>query len=188
MVMRQGLEAFESNGAFQIILRKPWLCDVQATHRYETDEITIQMKDHTATITNNEDDQGRHTKTSPDKEIHHTTNPELQPTYMMTNSSQADPGEVVNCASPRVTDPAHPERVQTILNKISIGPNLSGREWSVVTSLIKEYPDIFALNLSEVFPVDFVMHKLNINPHKHYQRRYTSDQLQSHNVSSSQGS
>ena len=33
-----------------------------------------------------------------------------------------------------------------------------------VIDLIKEYPDIFALNLSKVFPVDFMMHKLKLDP------------------------
>ena len=30
--------------------------------------------------------------------------------------------------------------------------------------LVREYPDIFTLSLSEVFPVDFTQHKLKIDP------------------------
>lgn len=29
---------------------------------------------------------------------------------------------------------------------------------------MREYADVFALNLSEVLPVDFIKHKLNVNP------------------------
>src|SRR6266481_6673108 len=51
----QSLEVFDSNGAFQVILGKPWLHHVQAMHKYETDEITIQVKGRTTTIRNDDD-------------------------------------------------------------------------------------------------------------------------------------
>ena len=66
--------------------------------------------------------------------------------------------------SKRARDPAEPGRVQAILAKVAIGHDLSEKERGEVVGLIKEYPDIFALNLSEVFPVDFVQHKLKLNP------------------------
>src|SRR6266481_3961051 len=54
--------------------------------------------------------------------------------------------------------------MQEILDKILIGPNLSDKERTDVINLVKQYPDIFAHNLSEVFPVDFMTHKLKIDP------------------------
>ena len=48
----QSCEVFESNGAFQVILGKPWLCSMQAVHRYDMDEITIQAQGLTRTINN----------------------------------------------------------------------------------------------------------------------------------------
>ena len=50
--MTQSCEVFEPNGAFQVILGKPWLRSVQAVHRYDTDEITIQAQGLTSTINN----------------------------------------------------------------------------------------------------------------------------------------
>ena len=74
------------------------------------------------------------------------------------------PPEVVNRARQRAKDPANPTRVQDILDKISIGPDLMGAQWARVMDLIRGYPDIFPLSLSEVFPVDFTQHKLKIDP------------------------
>ena len=77
---------------------------------------------------------------------------------------KSDPGDMENRASPRATSPTSPERVQAILDKIQIGPNLSDKEWAAIVKLIKDFLDIFALTLSEVFPVNFTRHKLNIDP------------------------
>ena len=55
METTQTLEVFDSNGAFQVILGKPWLQHVHAVHKFETDEITIQVGGHTKTIRNNAD-------------------------------------------------------------------------------------------------------------------------------------
>ena len=57
----QSCEVFESNGAFQVILGKPWLHSVQAVHKYDTDEITIQVQGQMTTITNKEDAGPRET-------------------------------------------------------------------------------------------------------------------------------
>ena len=54
--------------------------------------------------------------------------------------------------------------MQAILQKISIRTDITDNEWTTVIDLIKEYLDIFALNLSKVFPVDFMMHKLKFDP------------------------
>ena len=48
----QSFEVFNSNGAFEIILGKPWLKSVRVMHHYTTDEITIAMDDRAAMLTN----------------------------------------------------------------------------------------------------------------------------------------
>ena len=53
--------------------------------------------------------------------------------------------------------------MQAILGKVTIRTDLSNKQQTMVTNLLREYPDIFVLNLSEVFPVDFAQHKLNID-------------------------
>ena len=90
--------------------------------------------------------------------------PQRRTQATMTTSGRGDPGDAANSRSARTRDPAGPERMQAILDKIDIGPDLSDEERVAVTNLIKEYPDVFALNLSEVFPIDFMKHKLKIDP------------------------
>ncbi|KIJ22812.1 hypothetical protein M422DRAFT_140063, partial [Sphaerobolus stellatus SS14] len=60
--------------------------------------------------------------------------------------------------------PFNPQRIQEILDKINIGTDLTSEQSERIITLIRRYPDIFALNLSEVFPVDFIEHKLNVDP------------------------
>jgi hypothetical protein len=55
-------------------------------------------------------------------------------------------------------------RVQAILNKIQIGPDLTEGQKAEVISLVREYADIFALSMSEIFFVDWWKHHLNIDP------------------------
>ena len=71
--------------------------------------------------------------------------------------------------------------MQDILDKISIGLDLTRAQWARVMDLVREYLDIFALNLSEVFPVNFMQHKLKIDPgivlpKKVYQKPMTEPQ------------
>ena len=66
----QSCEVFESNGAFQVILGKPWLRSMQAIHKYDTDEITIHVQGQTTTITNEEDTDPR--------EMAHTRKEEME--------------------------------------------------------------------------------------------------------------
>jgi len=68
----QSFEIFNSNGAFQVILGKPWLRGIQAVHKYETDLITIQMKGKTTTISKDGAMRGdRHTP-GPEKQQERT--------------------------------------------------------------------------------------------------------------------
>ncbi|KZP33358.1 hypothetical protein FIBSPDRAFT_680313, partial [Athelia psychrophila] len=45
-------EVFDCKGAFDIILGKPWLQQVEAVHYYATDELVISHADTSETITN----------------------------------------------------------------------------------------------------------------------------------------
>ena len=282
---RQSFEVFDSNGAFQVILGKPWLSYVQAVHRYGTDQITIQAQGLTKTISNDNEAQEKGPGHAPGRKnelqqgsrdpkpteaqrkwrekraeaqrdarmtggsdnmtpqhgegarppssdtkartaaknarpkrtgqpvnpLHHVqqgrNGPDQERAQTRTASADGwddprprdrhglannpgpkdgprqsdDPGRRANEGSQRAKDPASPERVQAILEKVSIGPDLSDEERNAVTDLLKEYPDIFALNLSEVFPVDFAQHRLNIDPHtvlpkKVHQRPITEPQ------------
>ncbi|GLB38087.1 putative retrotransposable element Tf2 155 kDa protein type 1-like [Lyophyllum shimeji] len=62
----------------------------------------------------------------------------------------------------RRTDPFKKERVDAVLNEITLGTDLSEEERSRAVSLLREYADCFALSLSEVTTVDGATHKLNI--------------------------
>ncbi|QRV73367.1 Retrovirus-related Pol polyprotein from transposon opus [Ceratobasidium sp. AG-Ba] len=64
--------------------------------------------------------------------------------------------------SDRLVDPFKPECVANILKRIRIGDKLTDVQKSKVENLVREYADVFALNLSEVLPVDFTQMKLDI--------------------------
>ncbi|KAG8793389.1 hypothetical protein FRC12_002841 [Ceratobasidium sp. 428] len=64
--------------------------------------------------------------------------------------------------SDRISDPFKPERLEEILRKVKIGDGISAEQRSAVEALIREYGDIFALNLSEVLTVSFAEMKFDI--------------------------
>ncbi|QRW02375.1 integrase core domain protein [Ceratobasidium sp. AG-Ba] len=64
--------------------------------------------------------------------------------------------------SERRSDPFAPSRVAIILNSVTIGPDLSDSERAAAKSLVAEFADIFARDLTEVLPVSTHSHKLNI--------------------------
>ncbi|KAG9088268.1 hypothetical protein FS749_002317 [Ceratobasidium sp. UAMH 11750] len=85
--------------------------------------------------------------------------------------------------SDRTTDPFKPERVAEILRKVRIGDSLSQEQKTKVENLLGEYADIFALNLSEVLPVDIKQMRLNVPegatfPKRAGQRKLTKPQRQ----------
>ncbi|KAK7033438.1 hypothetical protein R3P38DRAFT_2479217, partial [Favolaschia claudopus] len=53
----------------------------------------------------------------------------------------------------RATDPFNPKRVERIVNAVTLGPDLTNEQREIVRALVAEYADIFALAVSEVFPV-----------------------------------
>ncbi|KAJ6551891.1 hypothetical protein B0H19DRAFT_950400, partial [Mycena capillaripes] len=64
----------------------------------------------------------------------------------------------------RAMDPFNEARVQDILSKIQFGTDITVEQRAKLTSLIREYADVFALSMSEVFYVDWWKHHLNIDP------------------------
>ncbi|KAF8586351.1 hypothetical protein K439DRAFT_1341164, partial [Ramaria rubella] len=74
-----------------------------------------------------------------------------------------------------------PKRVAKILTEVTIGDDLTPEQLACITAMVHEYADIFALNLSEVIPVNFTKHKLYIDPTiplpmKAYQKPLTAAQ------------
>lgn len=83
-----------------------------------------------------------------------------------TNASET-PNFKINCGpqdSPRDIDTFSEERVSEILEKVKIGPDLTTEQHEKVRDLIRSYADVFALSLSEVRPVNWYQHHLNIDP------------------------
>jgi hypothetical protein len=68
-------------------------------------------------------------------------------------------------------DPFSEQRVQEILSKIQIGADLTDNQRAKVVALIREYADIFALSMSEVFFVDWWKHHLNVDPEAKFPKR-----------------
>ena len=50
--MASWFEVFNSHGAFDVILGKPWLTQVKATHDYDTDQLSITNNGATDTLSN----------------------------------------------------------------------------------------------------------------------------------------
>ncbi|CCO37587.1 Retrovirus-related Pol polyprotein from transposon opus Includes: RecName: Full=Protease [Rhizoctonia solani AG-1 IB] len=95
------------------------------------------------------------------------------------------PATPPTAASPseRETNPFSPGRVAEILRKVRIGPDLSTDQKNLAQDLVREFADVFALNLSEVCAVDFTELRLDIPtgatfPMRAGQKRMTEPQKQ----------
>ncbi|KIJ22819.1 hypothetical protein M422DRAFT_196643, partial [Sphaerobolus stellatus SS14] len=53
---------------------------------------------------------------------------------------------------------------EEILSKVNIGEDLTAAQCTKVIELVRGFSDTFALSLSEVIPVDFMTHKLHVQP------------------------
>ena len=62
----------------------------------------------------------------------------------------------------RNNDPFKEERVDAILAEINIGLDLTEEQRKIVQDTIRKYADCFALSVSEVFPVEGAIHKVEI--------------------------
>ena len=63
----------------------------------------------------------------------------------------------------RISNPFETQRVDEILNKIELGPDLTDDQRERIRTLIQDYADVFAISLSEVRVVDWHKHHLNID-------------------------
>ncbi|KAF8757017.1 hypothetical protein RHS01_03729 [Rhizoctonia solani] len=95
------------------------------------------------------------------------------------------PATPPTAASPseRKTNPFSPGRVAEILRKVRIGPDLSTDQKNLAQDLVREFADVFALNLLEVCAVDFTELRLDIPtgatfPMQAGQKRMTEPQKQ----------
>lgn len=64
----------------------------------------------------------------------------------------------------RHTAPHKAERVEKILELVTIGPDLDSDQREQVTALVAEFADCFALSVSEIKAVPGAVHKLDIKP------------------------
>ncbi|TEB28852.1 hypothetical protein FA13DRAFT_1580987, partial [Coprinellus micaceus] len=62
----------------------------------------------------------------------------------------------------RKDNPFAKERVEEVLQQVQIGDDLTAAQREEVKALVAEYADCFALSVSEVFPVEGAVHKLDI--------------------------
>jgi hypothetical protein len=66
----------------------------------------------------------------------------------------------------RASDPFNPRRVERIVEAVTIGPDLTEAQRQEVRDLVAEYADVFALAVSEVFPVAGAVYAPKIPPEK----------------------
>ncbi|KAF8749003.1 hypothetical protein RHS01_10377 [Rhizoctonia solani] len=66
--------------------------------------------------------------------------------------------------SERASDPFNPARIAEIQGKVKLGEDLSEEQKRRVKSILGEFADVFALNLSEVLPVSITELRLEVPP------------------------
>ena len=178
-------EVFDSGGRWDFLFGKTLLEDFKAIHDYELDEITLHGVEGRTTIQNN---------------IGTTNQQRTTPVCVVTDEeapnenedlSEVDVGALKNDANlfTRLTQPHKPERVQELLQLITIGDDLSVDERQKVRDLISSFADIFALSVSEVKVANNAVHHLDIPPETTFpmkvhqkpltppQRRYLYDSI-----------
>jgi hypothetical protein len=62
----------------------------------------------------------------------------------------------------RHTDPFKKEWVAKILDKVTLGDDLTDEEWAITRSAVEEFTDCFALAMSKVNIIPGVKHQLKI--------------------------
>lgn len=173
VVVEQPFEIYDANESFKALLGKPWLKETKAIHDYETD--TIEIKKGTETIKiENDGDKGndkRATTWTILEDMERTAEREIRKEVRRKREGMKakDVRKITKVsteapASERMIDPFGAERVKKVKAMVEIGPDLSLEQRTTVEELVEEFADIFALNLREVWPVDFITHKLTVDP------------------------
>jgi len=153
-----GFEIINSGGAFEILLGKPWLRTAGVVQNFTKDTLVAKRIDGSEVEVRNrgtmivEEELGR-------EEVAETGDEEGDPTKTNIMTIMEDCGNVG-----RKTDRFKQKRVQEIIDKVTIGQDLTEEQCMGVITLIQEFADVFALTLSEVQPVKFIRHALNLPP------------------------
>ncbi|KAJ7236540.1 hypothetical protein C8J57DRAFT_1059256, partial [Mycena rebaudengoi] len=64
----------------------------------------------------------------------------------------------------RITNPNGAARLKRILKKINIGDAITPEQRERVVGVLERYGDCYAEDVKEVLPVNFVTHKLHVDP------------------------
>jgi len=192
LTIQTTFKVFPSRGSWRMLIGKPLLEQVKATHDYCTDSITIPTNTSHHCIHNfiphhilptpslptmvslpvRMHFPTGPTPTSPDTgdleehaNVQHitTTTPSTPPVLEHT-LSDVPPLPPHNGIFTRLTDegPFHPPRVDAIINMVQIGDDSSPDETTGVCDLLREFADIFALSVKEVKPLSSIKYCLNI--------------------------
>jgi hypothetical protein len=62
----------------------------------------------------------------------------------------------------RLTDPFNPKRVDTVLDAVTISPDLTHEQRGTVSVFVAEFADCYALSMKEVVPIPGAEHTMNI--------------------------
>ena len=77
------------------------------------------------------------------------------------------------------TDPFKTECITRILNKVTIGDDLTDEQWELTKAVIREFTDCFTLAMSEVNTIPSVSHQLKISPSTTFQTKISQQSMTS---------
>jgi hypothetical protein len=185
-------EVFDSGGSWGFLLGKPLLRLFRAEQAYEPDTVSIRGENDEREMLFNEiktqraigdrpgvnltldvkqcdaEVGGSSNMKPPQREVlnispsDHTeteTDETIHPVYVTSEKlPNPDPDSVLT----RETNPHKPERVNKIVQEVTIGPDVTEDQRQIVQEVLKEYADCFALSIKEVNAIPGAVHKLNI--------------------------
>jgi hypothetical protein len=100
---------------------------------------------------------------TPRNPIETLTDKTTYPVFVTTNETPSGPSaSTIVSILTRETDPQNPDRVKRILEEVTIGPDVTQDQRSVVQGILREYADCFALSMKEVNVIPGTVHKLKI--------------------------
>lgn len=149
-------EVFDSGGSWEFLLGKPMKKAFNVVHEYGEERVTVGDKWGRIEVEN------QHGKRC-DGETRNI--PICVVEDVAENFNVGAPVDIFAVSADiftRRTDPFAEERVAEVLRLVQIGDDLSVEERTEVRALVAEFADCFALSVSEVFPVEGAVHKLNI--------------------------
>ena len=204
-------EVFDSGGSWAFLLGKPLLRLFRAKQAYWQDTVSICGEDNREETLVNEIRRPRVTEDRPEvnltldvkqcemiaggssemkppsREVPHNkpyepTETHTDETNLSVNILSAEKPEIEPSAIlTRKEEPYKPERVEKIIQEVTIGPDITDDQRRIVHDLLKEYADCFALSIKEVNVIPGAVHKLNIPENTEFRtkirpRAYNPDQ------------